>query len=180
MENDSENGGKRRSFVFSKRLNLTNEQRPKSLISYDSTGPPPMSPSALSGKSVPPVLARARSNYNTTGEVSSNVVNNSGSNNRRASLGPLEDLVLCGICLERLKNPKMLNCQHTFCAGCLESEFEEKLKLVCPTCNSDQNILNQQEIQNLPSNLYIDSLLKLLANPGPTGTAQVYMRVNFF
>ena len=33
----------------------------------------------------------------------------------------LEHLIMCAVCLEHLKSPKMLYCGHTFCKLCLTS-----------------------------------------------------------
>ena len=38
----------------------------------------------------------------------------------------IEKLLECAICLERLKNPKMLPCQHTFCENCLQNLVENR------------------------------------------------------
>ncbi|XP_019641593.1 PREDICTED: tripartite motif-containing protein 3-like [Branchiostoma belcheri] len=45
----------------------------------------------------------------------------------------------CQICLDDLKQPKMLPCLHTFCLPCLERvlEAEPDGKLSCPTCCQD-------------------------------------------
>lgn len=161
---------KERSFI--RRLNIqTNEERPKSLISYESTQTP-ITPGL---KTVPPVLMRSARNSvvdrHQAGDFSSN---------RRASLGPLEDLVQCPICLDRLNTPKMLNCQHTFCLNCLETEFGggRKMKIICPTCKANYELTENFDFQKLPSNLYINSLLKVLkkSNDGvmtPTSVGQV-------
>jgi RING-type zinc-finger len=44
--------------------------------------------------------------------------------------GELEQLMTCCICMDRFRVPKMLPCQHSFCAHCLEgrqfiSNFQE-------------------------------------------------------
>lgn len=161
---------RRRSFVFSKRLNIGNPERPQSLITYDSPAPvvAPTTPVNVApaliptggAKAVPPVLARARAaNVNVT------IPNAEAVNNiqvRRPSLGPIEDLVICAICLERLSSPKMLSCQHTFCLSCLLSQLGDRDYIKCPTCSREQKLSNKSDINNLPSNLYMDSLLQLL------------------
>ncbi|GAB0090924.1 RING finger protein nhl-1 [Sergentomyia squamirostris] len=80
----------------------------------------------------------------------------------RGSLAPIEDLVLCAICSDRLQNPKMLACQHTFCSGCLEAIFANVTKKECPTCKATF----EGDLGDLPTNLYMVSLLKVLeSNP---------------
>lgn len=176
---------RRRSFVFSKRLNIGNPERPQSLISYDSpapvvapTTPVNVAPAIIAtggAKAIPPVLARARA-------VNLNVVlpNVDSSSNlpptRRPSLGPIEDLVICAICLDRLSTPKMLSCQHTFCLSCLLSQLGVKDSIKCPTCRSEQKVSNKSDVHNLPSNLYMDSLLQLLRDSSHSpSNLQVYI-----
>lgn len=89
----------------------------------------------------------------------------------------MEDLVQCGICLERLLEPRMLPCQHTFCLSCLKSHALAK-KLVqrsntpnlvntdnpshiqCPQCFKMHTL--KKDVESLPTNVYIESLLKVL------------------
>lgn len=154
---------KERSFI--KRLNIqSNEERPKSLISYETTQTP-ITPGL---KTVPPVLMRTARNSVV---VQQGDFNSGQSTNRRASLGPLEDLVQCPICLDRLNSPKMLNCQHTFCLNCLETEFGggRKNKIICPTCKTNYELTDNFDFQKLPSNLYINSLLKVLKKSNDGG-----------
>uniref|UniRef100_A0A1B0D3H3 Uncharacterized protein n=1 Tax=Phlebotomus papatasi TaxID=29031 RepID=A0A1B0D3H3_PHLPP len=80
----------------------------------------------------------------------------------RGSLTAIEDLVQCAICFDRLQNPKMLACQHTFCHGCLEAIFGNSIKGTreCPTCR----MTFTAQLSDLPTNLYICSLLKLVGS----------------
>lgn len=80
----------------------------------------------------------------------------------RGSLTAIEDLVQCAICFDRLQNPKMLACQHTFCHGCLEAIFSNSIKGTreCPTCR----MAFTAQLSDLPTNLYICSLLKLVGS----------------
>lgn len=81
---------------------------------------------------------------------------------RKSSMGPIEDLVQCNICLDRLSQPKMLACQHTFCLVCLLDMFSNgTVNYHCPTCKKRFPAKNLAE---LPNNLYIDSLLKLVVS----------------
>ncbi|KOB69371.1 Regucalcin [Operophtera brumata] len=71
---------------------------------------------------------------------------------RKMSSGGIMELVQCALCLEVLHNPRMLPCQHTFCLACLS------------VYAFGPNFLSE-----LPSNLYIDSLLALVGvSPKPT------------
>ena len=95
---------------------------------------------------------------------------------RADSIGSLEELVQCGICLERLSQPRMLPCQHTFCLSCLESDVttEGKTTAHCHTCDGEYTLERGAEsLDEFPGNVYINSLLKLLESsvepqtPGP-------------
>ncbi|XP_023019781.2 uncharacterized protein [Leptinotarsa decemlineata] len=100
---------------------------------------------------------------------------------RSNSIGALEELVQCGICLEKLRDPRMLPCQHTFCLVCLQNHLTVKnlkvnsnstvglspnIKFVrCPLCQHETTLENGfKSLDALPKNFYIDSLLKLLQN----------------
>jgi hypothetical protein len=37
-----------------------------------------------------------------------------------ATASNIDDLLQCPICLDILNDPKVLDCQHTFCANCLK------------------------------------------------------------
>ncbi|KAI0221556.1 hypothetical protein LSAT2_027126 [Lamellibrachia satsuma] len=57
----------------------------------------------------------------------------------------LHDLITCLICFEPFTSPKMLQCGHTFCEGCLQSFYDanqetrlpHSKKLCCPTCREE-------------------------------------------
>ncbi|GBP09847.1 Tripartite motif-containing protein 3 [Eumeta japonica] len=88
---------------------------------------------------------------------------------RRISTGGIQDLVRCPLCLEILNNPKMLPCQHTFCFPCLTVYVADLKSFECPTCRTNTEVTSQSFLVDLPSNLYIDSLL-LLVRPEPDST----------
>ncbi|XP_063721807.1 RING finger protein nhl-1-like isoform X2 [Symsagittifera roscoffensis] len=55
----------------------------------------------------------------------------------------LEHLIMCAVCLEHLKSPKMLYCGHTFCKLCLTSIVAKNKKrdtLSCPECRTEHKI----------------------------------------
>ncbi|XP_033109979.1 tripartite motif-containing protein 2-like [Anneissia japonica] len=72
-----------------------------------------------------------------------------------------EKILECTICLNRLKNPKSLNCLHTFCLACLEDWVKEKGKLTCPTCSKSYPI-SEGGLQKLPPNTFIINLLETI------------------
>ncbi|CAH0590287.1 unnamed protein product [Chrysodeixis includens] len=71
---------------------------------------------------------------------------------RKLSAGGIKELVQCALCLEVLHNPKMLPCQHTFYLAVFD----------CPICRTRIQVIGDSYIENLPSNLYIDSLIQLV------------------
>ncbi|XP_075980968.1 tripartite motif-containing protein 2-like isoform X2 [Anticarsia gemmatalis] len=117
----------------------------------------PTSPSALAAQDTPhgyraqapPVVSRA---VNSISEPKP----------RKLSAGGIKELVQCALCLEVLHNPKMLPCQHTFCMACLSVYIADAIIIGCPICRTRIQIQGQNYIENLPSNLYIDSLLQLV------------------
>ncbi|XP_072388194.1 uncharacterized protein [Diabrotica undecimpunctata] len=99
------------------------------------------------------------------------------------SLAILEELVQCGICLEKMKNPRMLTCQHTFCLSCLKNlvtarnlvlknvlkngskvTLSSELKNAkCPVCQTEIVFRNGLEsLDEFPKNVHVETLLKLL------------------
>jgi tripartite motif-containing protein 71 len=78
------------------------------------------------------------------------------------SLQELEKQLICSVCLDRYKNPKLLPCQHTFCAQpCLKNIADLYLKrLKCPECRIIHQLTNQG-IEALPNNLTIVGFLDL-------------------
>ncbi|KAF5280298.1 hypothetical protein FQR65_LT03107 [Abscondita terminalis] len=98
-----------------------------------------------------------------------------------------DELLQCGICCDRLFDSRMLPCQHTFCLGCLQKYMETNIRkemkqqkrssldiskismpLDCPTCSKlvAKNFI-YQALTDLPKNIYIDNLLKLM-EPDPS------------
>ncbi|XP_015592405.1 RING finger protein nhl-1 [Cephus cinctus] len=89
----------------------------------------------------------------------------------RTSLGAIEDLLQCLLCMERLKSPRMMPCQHTFCENCLAEQIMDPGNLdkvmQCPLCHLT---VVDSTPEKLPTNLYIESLLRVMENPGDSLT----------
>eukprot|EP00058_Branchiostoma_floridae_P021780 XP_002607270.1 hypothetical protein BRAFLDRAFT_88218 [Branchiostoma floridae] len=70
-----------------------------------------------------------------------------------------EEFLVCQICLEDFRQPKVLPCLHTFCQPCLERLLvtEPVGKLSCPTCRQDVP-LPQNGVQGLKSNFLVCKL----------------------
>ena len=67
-----------------------------------------------------------------------------------------EDLE-CPICMGELDIPKVLQCKHVFCAGCLQKWLCGN-KLVCPICRHEQILGKKLGISDLPEPLIISKL----------------------
>ncbi|XP_057668937.1 RING finger protein nhl-1-like isoform X2 [Diorhabda carinulata] len=106
------------------------------------------------------------------------------------SLAVLEELVQCGICLERMCEPRMLPCQHTFCLACLKTIISAKLlylkygtKLAvntavktysCPVCKAEFSLKKGLEsLDDLSKNFHVETLLKLLEGEQVVTSPQV-------
>ncbi|XP_033104444.1 tripartite motif-containing protein 3-like [Anneissia japonica] len=72
-----------------------------------------------------------------------------------------EKVLECTICFKRLKNPKSLNCLHSFCLACLEDWVKTKGQLICPTC-SKLYFIPEGGLQKLPPNTFINNLLEAI------------------
>ncbi|ENN72766.1 hypothetical protein D910_08245 [Dendroctonus ponderosae] len=118
---------------------------------------------------------------NTQAPGTSNGGSVSSSPNKTSDSFPaLEELLQCGICLERLSNPRMLPCQHTFCLNCLKTHVTAKNlrfqqtnasislnneieSMSCPVCQSHIALAEGiASLDQLPRNLYLQSLLKVV------------------
>ncbi|XP_078684177.1 tripartite motif-containing protein 2-like [Branchiostoma floridae x Branchiostoma belcheri] len=80
-----------------------------------------------------------------------------------------DEFLVCQICFEDFRQPKMLPCLHTFCQPCLEKLLaaEPVGKLDCPTCRQDVP-LPQNGVQGLPSNFLVGKLRDIMQQQ-PTG-----------
>ncbi|XP_066249025.1 tripartite motif-containing protein 2-like [Euwallacea similis] len=119
------------------------------------------------------------------------------------SFPALEELLECGICLERLSHPRMLPCQHTFCLICLKSHvtsknlrlaahndsfrnqrhltFDNEVKsMSCPICQKQIPLAEGiASLEKLPKNLYLESLLKVVEkSPSSPKVMENYRCVN--
>ncbi|XP_038052387.1 tripartite motif-containing protein 2-like [Patiria miniata] len=76
----------------------------------------------------------------------------------KISQGHLE----CPICCCRFKDPKMLDCLHSFCLNCLEEMMNKKKseteKITCPVCRSETQVPDKG-LLNLSSSFVLSSLV---------------------
>ncbi|XP_071786931.1 E3 ubiquitin-protein ligase TRIM33-like [Asterias amurensis] len=75
----------------------------------------------------------------------------------------------CGICFDPYKDPKILDCLHSFCKICLQNyqstNFKDATMLICPLCRKKTQ-LHQKDVQALKTNFNITGLadqLKLVS-----------------
>ncbi|XP_071790171.1 uncharacterized protein [Asterias amurensis] len=72
------------------------------------------------------------------------------------------DHLECAVCADNFKNPKVLDCLHTFCLKCLREmrirQDPENKKLICPICRKETH-LEKIEIDDLPHNFTLDALV---------------------
>ncbi|KAK7097268.1 hypothetical protein V1264_004274 [Littorina saxatilis] len=84
--------------------------------------------------------------------------------------GDIEDEaeLMCQICEEKLKEPKLLSCLHAFCQDCLEKQVEEESApvdgeptkpLLCPACKQE-TVLPGGHVENLMTDYVAVDLLK--------------------
>ena len=82
-----------------------------------------------------------------------------------SALKKLVDQLTCPVCLEDYSDPRVLHCLHHFCRSCLDSlakrcviEGAELLFVTCPICRKETKI---DDIGNLPTAFYLESLLEI-------------------
>ncbi|XP_033627536.1 E3 ubiquitin-protein ligase TRIM33-like [Asterias rubens] len=72
------------------------------------------------------------------------------------------DHLECAVCSDNFKNPKVLDCLHTFCLKCLREmrtrQDPKNKKLICPICRKETN-LEKIEVDDLPHNFTLDALV---------------------
>ncbi|XP_077790227.1 tripartite motif-containing protein 2 isoform X3 [Podarcis muralis] len=73
-----------------------------------------------------------------------------------------KQFLICSICLDRYKNPKVLPCLHTFCERCLQNYIPaHSLTLSCPVCRQT-SILPEKGVSALQNNFFITNLMDVL------------------
>ena len=66
----------------------------------------------------------------------------------------ISEEIKCPICLEQLKQPKILPCQHTYCLDCLEevAKLNNPDTLDCPECRREFKIPPESGVKGFPEN----------------------------
>ncbi|XP_070540329.1 uncharacterized protein [Ptychodera flava] len=86
-----------------------------------------------------------------------------------------EQILLCAICMERFKSPKILPCYHTYCEPCLTKWVKTNNdQLICPTCKESWP-LPRGGVPAIDNNRFMNDLLEVISdvNPGSEQTKAV-------
>ena len=77
----------------------------------------------------------------------------------------LEDQLKCLICLDTYTTPKILQCNHVYCQGCLrrlvDRNRQGQLNLTCPTCRQATPV-PAGGVKGLPPAFMVNKLLEIL------------------
>ncbi|XP_033626273.1 tripartite motif-containing protein 2-like [Asterias rubens] len=84
-----------------------------------------------------------------------------------SSFEPLARELECGVCLESLRDPKILDCSHTFCKLCIDSLVDtEDKKIKCPMCMGTTDIPSGG-VGDLKANLLARSMVEAMSSMNP-------------
>ena len=81
-------------------------------------------------------------------------------------LNNLHEEVSCSVCMCKYTDPKQLPCLHSFCLHCLngiQRTSGRRDKIACPECRHEFNVPDNGNLNALPTNFRINSLLDVLA-----------------
>jgi len=87
-----------------------------------------------------------------------------------------DEFLVCKICLEGYKNPKSLNCLHTFCEECIENhvasestykKYSDYREFTCPLCRK-RTQLPVGGVKKLADNFLVSSLSELVGRQRPS------------
>ena len=81
-------------------------------------------------------------------------------------LDNLHEEVSCSVCMTTFTEPKMLPCLHTFCLHCLNGILRSSGRhdiIACPECRRDVQVPSSGNLNDLPTNFRMNSLLDVLA-----------------
>ena len=81
-------------------------------------------------------------------------------------LNNLHEEVSCSVCMNTFTDPKTLPCLHVFCLHCLNGILRTSGRhdiIVCPECRKEIKFPISGNLEDLPTNFRINSLLDALA-----------------
>ncbi|KAK3090290.1 hypothetical protein FSP39_010675 [Pinctada imbricata] len=72
------------------------------------------------------------------------------------------DTIICRLCDGVLKDPKILDCLHSFCCNCLTRQHEDAAQsnpvIKCPCC-SHSTVVPDGDVTHIPTNVYLKRVL---------------------
>lgn len=84
----------------------------------------------------------------------------------RTLLDNLYEEVSCSVCMNSFNDPKQLPCLHSFCLPCLKNILRTSGRhdiIKCPDCRTECEVPESGNLEELPTNFRINSLLDVLA-----------------
>ena len=81
-------------------------------------------------------------------------------------LNNLHEEVSCSVCMTTFTDPKQLPCLHSFCLHCLKGILRTSGRddiILCPECRRESRVSESGNLDDLPTNFRINSLLDVLA-----------------
>ena len=83
----------------------------------------------------------------------------------------------CPLCIETVKNPKILPCLHSFCLECLDklagfARRQLQTTIKCPVCQTSFQIPEGDTFNNLPTSFHLNRLVDVLALKDVSAQAQ--------
>ena len=81
-------------------------------------------------------------------------------------LNNLHEEVSCSVCMNTFTDPKQLPCLHSFCLHCLNGILRTSGRrdiINCPQCRRETGVPSSGNLNDLPTNFRINSLLDVLA-----------------
>ncbi|XP_072168840.1 E3 ubiquitin-protein ligase TRIM71-like [Diadema setosum] len=69
----------------------------------------------------------------------------------------------CPLCSERITDPKILQCLHSFCRPCLEKRVAEPDRVKCPVCMHETS-LGDMGLDGLTSSILINNILDVVSS----------------
>ena len=81
-------------------------------------------------------------------------------------LNNLHEEVSCSVCMNTFTDPKQLPCLHSFCLHCLNGILRTSGRndvICCPECRRESRVPTSGNLNDLPTNFRINSLLDVLA-----------------
>ena len=80
-----------------------------------------------------------------------------------SSCSVFSDMLMCPVCLESFKEPRTLNCLHSFCCKCLDQCRRYRREIACPVCKKI-TLLPSNGIQGLQHDFRIQQIRDILSS----------------